>query len=310
MPTSPADQSFADTPDPGRLRAWLALLRPPNLFTVPGDLVAGFAVAGGVGAGLWPRLPWVVAASLLLYAAGLLLNDWCDRDVDAQERPSRPIPAGLVLPNTVLAAAGAFGLVALALAVGAGAMAVATAGLLLVLIVFYNTVARRYAWLGVTVMGLCRGVNVLLGAAAVGSAGTYPHELVFAAALAALYIVVVAAVAINEAVRLPPRPAILLLPLFPIALLLGGARGLAGAGSIGTWSVWLFFTTGTLVLTARLWRNTDYRRTPAYVGSLIGNLIFMQTFWIAVAGANCFWLVGVLVLWPLGNLIGRWFYAS
>ena len=86
MPASPADQSLADTPDPGRLRAWLALLRPPNLFTVPGDLVAGFAVAGGIGAGLWPRLPWVVAASLLLYASGLLLNDWCDRDIDAQER--------------------------------------------------------------------------------------------------------------------------------------------------------------------------------------------------------------------------------
>ncbi|HCN09843.1 MAG TPA: hypothetical protein DIT01_18110 [Lentisphaeria bacterium] len=310
MPASPADQSLADTPDPGRLRAWLALLRPPNLFTVPGDLVAGFAVAGGVGAGLWSRLPWVVAASLLLYASGLLLNDWCDRDVDAQERPSRPIPAGLVLPNTVLAAAGAFGLVAVALAAGAGAMAVAMAVLLLVLIVFYNTAARRYAWLGVTVMGLCRGVNVLLGAAAVGCPETYPQELVFAAALAALYIIVVATVAINEAVRLPPRPAILLLPLFPIALLLGGARGLAGAGGIGTWAVWLLFTTGTLVLTARLWRNTDYLRTPAYVGSLIGNLIFMQAFWIAVAGANCFWLAGVLVLWPLGNLVARWFYAS
>ncbi len=292
------------------MRAWLALLRPPNLFTVPGDLVAGFAVAGGVGAGRWPPLAWVVAASLLLYAAGLLLNDWCDRDVDAQERPSRPIPAGLVRPNTVLAVAGAFGLAALALAAGAGAMAVATTGLLLVLIVFYNTAARRYAWLGVTVMGLCRGVNVLLGAAAVGSPGSYPQELLCAAALVALYIIVVAAVAVNEAVRLPPRPAILLLPLFPVALLLGGARGLAGAGGISTWAVWLLFTTGTLVLTARLWRNTDYRRSPAYVGSLIGNLIFMQAFWIAVAGANGFWLAGVLVLWPLGNLVGRWFYAS
>ncbi|MDP6451455.1 MAG: UbiA family prenyltransferase, partial [Lentisphaeria bacterium] len=277
---------------------------------VPGDLVAGFAIAGGVGAGLWPRLPWVVAASLLLYASGLLLNDWCDRDIDAEERPSRPIPAGLVLPNTVLVAAGAFGLVAVALAAGAGAMAVVMAGLLLVLIVFYNTAARRYAWLGVMVMGLCRGVNVLLGAAAVGCPANYPNELAFAAALAALYIIVVAAVAINEAVRLPPRPTILLLPLFPIALLLGGARGLAGAGGISTWAVWLLFTTGTLVLTARLWRNTDYLRTPAYVGSLIGNLIFMQAFWIAVAGANCFWLAGVLVLWPLGKLIARWFYAS
>jgi hypothetical protein len=36
----------------------------------------------------------------------------------------------------------------------------------------------------------------------------------------------------------------------------------------------------------------------------------MQAYWIAVAGGDCFWLAGTLILWPFGNLVGRWFYAS
>ena len=38
----------------------------------------------------------VLAASLCLYAGGIALNDFFDRNLDAVERPERPIPSGIV----------------------------------------------------------------------------------------------------------------------------------------------------------------------------------------------------------------------
>ena len=35
----------------------------------------------------------LVGASSCLYLAGMVLNDYFDRDKDAQERPARPIPS-------------------------------------------------------------------------------------------------------------------------------------------------------------------------------------------------------------------------
>ena len=76
--------------------AWLRLLRLPNLLTVPGDVLVGFVLAGSGPAMGSTGLAWAVAASLCLYAGGLLINDLVDREVDQHERPDRPLPAGLV----------------------------------------------------------------------------------------------------------------------------------------------------------------------------------------------------------------------
>ncbi len=74
-----------------------------------------------------PRDGWVLglllAASGMLYAAGVTLNDWFDRELDARERPGRPIPSGRVSA----AAAGRLGWgllgVGAAMACAAGAVA-------------------------------------------------------------------------------------------------------------------------------------------------------------------------------------------
>ncbi|MGW5349710.1 UbiA family prenyltransferase, partial [Streptomyces sp. NPDC004031] len=87
-----------------RLRAYAELVRAPAALTVPGDVVVGGAAAG------WPygaRSAGLGAASVLLYWAGMALNDFADREVDAVERPERPVPAGRVTPAEALAAAAA-----------------------------------------------------------------------------------------------------------------------------------------------------------------------------------------------------------
>ena len=60
------------------------------------------------------RTAGLVASSSCLYLAGMALNDYADRDVDAVERPGRPIPSGRVSPEFALGLAGA-------LTAGAGA---------------------------------------------------------------------------------------------------------------------------------------------------------------------------------------------
>src|SRR5207249_7913430 len=114
----------------------LALLRPPNVFTAVADSFAGLVlVRAGAVADDDPGL-WLLPASACLYLGGMALNDYFDREVDARERPGRPIPSGSVPP--ALAAALGGGL--LVAGVGAAALAgsFALAGLLAIAILSYD----------------------------------------------------------------------------------------------------------------------------------------------------------------------------
>lgn len=71
------------------------MLRPPNLTTAAADLPAGYAAAGLSDSGALARL---LAAAVSLYGGGITLNDLFDRELDAVERPERPIPSGCVRP--------------------------------------------------------------------------------------------------------------------------------------------------------------------------------------------------------------------
>ncbi|MBU3871709.1 UbiA family prenyltransferase, partial [Streptomyces sp. 4503] len=86
----------------GNVGDWAELLRVSALFTVPGDALAG-AAAARCGPNRGTAL--AVCASLCLYEAGMALNDWADRDIDAVERPGRPLPSGRIAPGAALTAA-------------------------------------------------------------------------------------------------------------------------------------------------------------------------------------------------------------
>ncbi|WP_405009993.1 SCO3242 family prenyltransferase [Kitasatospora sp. NBC_01539] len=136
------------------------LVRAPAALSVPGDLVAGASAAGCLG----PRTAGLAAASIAFYWAGMAANDWADRELDARERPERPIPSGRVSPATALALATGLTCAGVTLAAAAGgyralAAAVPLAGALWA----YDLTARGGA-AGPPVMACCRTLNVLLGA--------------------------------------------------------------------------------------------------------------------------------------------------
>jgi UbiA prenyltransferase family len=143
-----------------RLRDLIELVRAPAALSVPGDALAGAAAAGGLG----PRTAGVAAASVCLYWAGMAANDWADRELDAKERPERPIPSGRVAPNTALGVAAGLTAAGLALAgLAGGRRALAVAVPLAGAVWAYDTVAKSTA-AGPATMAACRGLDVLLGA--------------------------------------------------------------------------------------------------------------------------------------------------
>ena len=84
--------------------SWETLLklgRVSNLPTVWTNTLAGILVAGGS----WQnaRIAIVIVAMSLFYEGGMFLNDYFDREIDARERPERPIPSWEIAPATVAA---------------------------------------------------------------------------------------------------------------------------------------------------------------------------------------------------------------
>ncbi|MFD5335317.1 SCO3242 family prenyltransferase [Streptomyces hawaiiensis] len=145
-----------------RRRAWAELLRLPALFSVPGDALAGTAATGSAPNS---RTLLAIGSSLCLYEAGMALNDWADRDVDAVERPHRPLPSGRIRPAAALTAACALTGAGLALAARAGRPALAVAAPLAATVWAYD-LGLKHTPAGPVAMGAARGLDLLLGAAA------------------------------------------------------------------------------------------------------------------------------------------------
>ena len=149
------------------MNAYLQLVRAPAALTVLGDTVAGGAAAGRRLRGRRLLLPLSSAA---FYWSGMALNDWADRELDAVERPERPIPSGRISPNRALAVAGGLTAAGLGLAAaGGGRDAVKIAIPLAVAVWAYDTVLKPTP-AGPAGMAACRALDVLMGAGGARSA--------------------------------------------------------------------------------------------------------------------------------------------
>ncbi|MBD3010856.1 MULTISPECIES: SCO3242 family prenyltransferase [unclassified Streptomyces] len=146
----------------GKGADWAELLRVSALFTVVGDGLAG-AAAAGRGPNRGTAL--AVCASLCLYEAGMALNDWADRDIDAVERPGRPLPSGRIAPAAALTAATGLTAAGLLCAAAAGPPALATATALAGTVWAYD-LGLKNTPAGPPTMAAARALDLLLGATA------------------------------------------------------------------------------------------------------------------------------------------------
>ncbi len=146
-----------------RRRAWADLARAGNLPSVWSNVLAALvlaspAVATGAGTRPWPPgSTWLAATVLgsLAYAAGAMLNDVADADIDRRLGRDRAIPSGLVSRRTAAWVAGAMLVTAMLLFVALGASWVWT-GTMVVAIASYDWLHKRWAG-SVLLMAACRG---------------------------------------------------------------------------------------------------------------------------------------------------------
>lgn len=178
-------------------KAWLHLVRLPNLLTVPGDVLAGFLLAPTANGADWSQLLLAIPAGLLLYAAGLILNDIFDYAEDRRDRPQRPLPSGEIQRETAAAVALIFLWIAAFFAAFFDALPIAIP--LILCIILYNIGLKKVSFLGPLLMGTCRAGNLLLGAAAASEDQFLSAPAPVAAAIAlGLYIAVVTHLARSE----------------------------------------------------------------------------------------------------------------
>ena len=292
--------------------AYLQLLRGPNLFTVPGDVLAGYALAGGFVSGKfeWGSLYGLMLISLLLYSSGLLLNDYVDQEIDAKERPKRPIPSGIVASHTVLVLSIASMAIAFCLSWTFSWPVNFVVLLLIGSVITYNTLVKSIPYLAIAFMAICRGLNLLLGA--VYSSEFASHHVMIGGGLLILvfYLLLVSMIAIHEQEHFPSISLIVSLSSFPLFLLFFGFHVLTSFQWLSL-LLWLLLSINLLRLLWGLFRNIKISKTSMYVSALIRNLIFVQAVFVSLApAAGWQYSLGLLLLWPLANLMGRTVYGS
>jgi UbiA prenyltransferase family len=146
------------------------LVRLPSVLSVPGDVLLGTTTSAR---GEHPlRIAGLTAASSCLYLAGMALNDYADRDVDAKERPKRPIPSGRLSAQFALRLASGLSAASLGLAYTAGGQRALEVALPLAATVWaYDLALKKTPW-GPLSMAACRSLDILMGS--LGSRKSWP----------------------------------------------------------------------------------------------------------------------------------------
>jgi geranylgeranylglycerol-phosphate geranylgeranyltransferase len=153
-----------------RVRGVVELTRPGNavaasVLTFTGAFVA---VGGAVAGAGRPEVVAAVVATVAATGAGNAVNDFFDREIDAVNRPDRPIPRGAVSPRGAAATAGVLFLVAVGAALVLPPLALGIAAVNLLALLAYTELFKGLPGVGNLVVAYLTGSTFLFGGAAVG----------------------------------------------------------------------------------------------------------------------------------------------
>jgi 4-hydroxybenzoate polyprenyltransferase len=146
-----------------KLLAWLQLCRLAAVFTAMADIFLGYLLTRAAGIESWREFGLLLGGSSCLYLAGMVFNDVFDREVDARERPKRPIPSGRVPVRAAIILGALLIAGGLSLSAAVGQQSLEVASLLTGCIFLYDGLLKS-TMVGPIVMGACRFLNVILGA--------------------------------------------------------------------------------------------------------------------------------------------------
>lgn len=298
-----------------KVTGFLRLMRPANIITAIADILAGIAIAGYIAGDLSaidvrPGL-LLVAATIGLYGGGVVLNDVFDAGLDKIERPERPIPSGLIS----VASATFFAILLLVAGIltasfvhiegifsSSGILAVCTA----LLAVVYDKWGKHHLYLGPLNMGLCRGLNLLLGMSIIPASLTqyWPISLVPVIYIAAITMISRGEVHGGKKNTLYGAVILYLLVIVSISFVALSNHSMLYAGAFIVLLGWMIFPP-----LLRAIRNPTGPLIGKAVKAGVIALIIMNAAWAAAFGLAWFALL-ILLLLPVSLLLAKLFAVT
>jgi hypothetical protein len=273
----------------------LKLGRVSNLPTVGTNVIAAAVITNA--AAVAAEVFVAGLAMTAFYVGGMYLNDFFDREIDASERPGRPIHAGDIAASTVSAIGFALLAVGVALLLPFGVLPAILGLALAAAIVLYDVWHKGNA-IAPVIMGLCRALVYLATGAAIGG-NTHSALIAGAIALAAHVIGLTYAARqenLNQVGRLWPL-AILAVPLL-FAL-------------PGLWNSWpvavgaLLLCVADVAAVRLLARRATPDAVPRAVSMLIAAICLVDGLAVALYGGG----LSLACLCAAGYLLTRLFQA-
>ncbi len=310
IPTMVATSSRTST-----LWAYLQMMRPANILTAWADILLGYAASGAAATMITDAflienlipLGWLLLSTSGLYGGGVVFNDVFDAELDAEERPERPIPSGraskpeAVGLGVVLLAVGVAAAAQVSLLSAALAMFIAAAAL------GYDAIAKHNPLLGPLAMGTCRGANLLLGVSAVSlSVQTYW----FLALIPVIYIAAITTISRGE-VHGGSRPTGIV-ALFMLALVIGGMVGLDLLPRYSGLSVLPFGILFVALVLPEFVRAAMNPTAEQIRGAVKAGIICLIILDAAIAAGFTNWIygLGVLALLPVSKGLAKLFAVT
>jgi geranylgeranylglycerol-phosphate geranylgeranyltransferase len=142
------------------------MARPHNLAIAGLTVLVGWNVAGGEVLGL--QLVLAAAAATVVAAAGNVVNDYFDADIDRINKPRRPIPSGRLTRRDSYIYYWLLTIIALGLAAAAGSQALAAAVVWSLCLYAYSAVLKVRPLLGNLMVAAVSSSGFVLGAVLAG----------------------------------------------------------------------------------------------------------------------------------------------
>jgi UbiA prenyltransferase family len=159
-------------------RDYLILVRLPNLFTLPSNILVGFVIVSALTQTTYVQVLLLVTISILHYCVGIILNDLCDFNIDKKERPYRPLPSGKISRKIAIALVTIFSFLALTLSLIVGIPTLVISSILFAIIFGYDKYLKN-TWAGPFTIASARVMNIMLGVSVnINSASSNPQFVI------------------------------------------------------------------------------------------------------------------------------------
>ena len=313
-----------------KLSGYLRLTRPANIVTAISDILAGVVIAAhgqvlpnlhfhestsgfSVGYAVYDHqaILLLILSTIGLYGGGVVFNDVFDASLDKIERPERPIPSGLITKGS----AARLGAVLLAAGILAAtfvqpakifsisslfAITIAIAALV------YDKWGKHHPLLGPVNMGICRGLNLLLGMSVIPA---MLNEYWFLGLVPVIYIGAITMISRGE-VHGGRKSTMSAAVLFYMLVLLSIL-------AVSIYNNTIMYAAGFLLLFAAFIFPPLIKAMKDPRGPLIGkavkagviSLIVMNASWAAAFGSLYFALI-ILLLLPFSLLLAKAFAVT